>query len=59
MKPLMALILIATLSACGADGEPVRPTGGTSVVVSNNGVGAVSSVGLQRGGFGMSLGLGL
>lgn len=41
--------LSACLSACGVDGEPVRPSLNAGVGVSNNGVRAGGSVGLHKG----------
>ncbi len=43
------LILLAVLTACGADGEPVRPAVNTSMTVSKSGVSAATGVTLSRG----------
>ncbi|MFC4218031.1 hypothetical protein [Pseudophaeobacter arcticus] len=42
-------VLAAGLSACGVDGEPVRPSLNAGIGISNSGVHAGGSVGLQKG----------
>ena len=58
MKRLIAsLCLIGTLAACGADGEPVRPTVSGAVTISDGGVYPSVGVGVNRGPFSIFLGL--
>jgi hypothetical protein len=56
MSLIGAAVLLASLSACGVDGEPVRPSLNAGVGVSNNGVHAGGSVGLHKGPFNIFLG---
>ncbi|MEP4036854.1 MULTISPECIES: hypothetical protein [unclassified Pseudophaeobacter] len=56
LKLIGIAVLTAGLSACGVDGEPVRPALNAGIGVSNNGVHAGGSVGLQKGPFNLSLG---
>ncbi|WP_170311858.1 hypothetical protein [Sulfitobacter sabulilitoris] len=57
MKPLLAALGLMTLAACGADGEPVRPTANGTVTISSSGVHAGVGVGLHKGPFSVFLGL--
>lgn len=57
MKPLLSLLAFLTLAACGADGEPVRPTAATEVTYSSSGVTAQARVGVTRGPLTVTLGL--
>lgn len=57
MKPLLSLLALLTLAACGADGEPVRPTAATEVTYSSSGVYAQARVGITRGPLTVTLGL--
>ncbi|WP_370570636.1 hypothetical protein [Phaeobacter sp. SYSU ZJ3003] len=57
MRVLVVLFVAATtLTACGVDGEPVRPTLNAGVGVSTSGVHAGGSVGVQQGPFSLLLG---
>lgn len=49
--------LSAVLSACGVDGEPLRPSLNANLGVSTNGVHAGGSVGVSKGPLSVSLGL--
>jgi hypothetical protein len=53
---LLSLLAVTTLAACGVDGEPVRPALNAGVSVSNSGVHAGGSVGVQKGPFNLLLG---
>ncbi|MGB7241383.1 MAG: hypothetical protein WBC93_04750 [Sulfitobacter sp.] len=57
MTRAIAILALATLTACGADGEPVRPSVNGSVSVSNHGVHTGASVGLSKGPLSIFLGL--
>ncbi|MCD9148220.1 MULTISPECIES: hypothetical protein [Pseudophaeobacter] len=46
----------ASVSACGVDGEPMRPSLNAGVGVSNSGVHAGGSVGLHKGPLNVYLG---
>ncbi|MCF6444349.1 hypothetical protein [Nereida sp. MMG025] len=56
MKKLIVLAALA-LAACGADGEPVKPTGGVNVNVGPNGVRTSASVGAKAGPVNVRIGL--
>ncbi|MDF3351017.1 hypothetical protein HKX17_12715 [Sulfitobacter sp. KE34] len=58
MKRLLAALSLLSLAACGADGEPVRPTASSSITMSSSGVSVGTAVGLRRGPFSVSLGAG-
>jgi hypothetical protein len=57
MKYLAALPIIALLAACGADGEPVRPTYSTTIGVGKSGVHTHTSVGARKGNISVRIGL--
>ena len=57
MKPLALMAALALLAACGADGEPIRPTVNTSVSVGSGGVSTSTSVGVQSGPVSVRIGL--
>lgn len=59
MRNLAALIAVVFIAACGANGEPVRPSVNTGVTVSNSGISTNVSTGFTLGGVGLSLGLGI
>ncbi|MFD1343522.1 hypothetical protein [Litorisediminicola beolgyonensis] len=54
---MAALLALAVLAGCGADGEPVRPTYGATVSVGSDGVRTGASVGLRKGPLSVGLGL--
>lgn len=56
MRAISALMLAATLAACGADGEPVQPTANLNVGVGTSGAYAGANVGLKKGPWNLSLG---
>jgi hypothetical protein len=58
VKRSLAILSLLTLAACGADGEPVRPTASSSVTMSSSGVSVGTAVGLRRGPFSLALGMG-
>ncbi|SFH18943.1 hypothetical protein [Sulfitobacter dubius] len=58
MKRSLAILSLLILAACGADGEPVRPTASSSVTMSSSGVSVGTAVGLRRGPFSLALGMG-
>ena len=55
---LMLLAGLIGLAACGANGEPVRPSVNAGVSVSNRGVHTSTSVGFNLGGVTVGLGVG-
>jgi nitrous oxide reductase accessory protein NosL len=59
MRTILALLLIPFLAACGADGDPIRPTANASVTANSDGVYVSQNLRLDRGPFSLSLGLGL
>ena len=56
MKRSLSLLVFLALAACGADGEPVKPTANLNVGVGSNGVSTGASIGLRKGPLGISLG---
>jgi len=58
VKRLLAALSLLSLAACGADGEPVRPTASSNITMSSSGVSVGTAVGLRRGPFSVSLGAG-
>ena len=59
MRMIAAMIALAALAACGADGEPVQPTMNSTITLSNHGIGASTTVAVQKGPVRFGLGLGL
>jgi len=57
MRVFFALILLSTIAACGADGEPVRPSVNAGVSITPSGVNPSVSVGTRVGPVGVSIGL--
>ena len=57
MKLTGFLLVLVALAACGADGEPIRPTVSTSISVGTNGVNAGASVSASTGPVSVSVGL--
>jgi len=57
MKPLAACLALLILAACGADGDPLRPTASGSVSVGSGGVSTDATIGATNGTvtFGLSL----
>ncbi|MGR3760463.1 hypothetical protein ACUXV3_10090 [Roseobacteraceae bacterium NS-SX3] len=55
-KFVLALIGMAALAACGADGEPVRPTLNAGVGVGGGDVHVGGAVGLHKGPVSVFLG---
>ncbi|WP_165586946.1 hypothetical protein [Pseudaestuariivita atlantica] len=57
MKPVLTLMALLALAACGADGEPVKPTADASVTLGPGGVSSRASVGITRGPVSVRVGL--
>lgn len=58
MKYLLSLTLVSLLAACGADGDPVRPTVNTGISVNSKGnVSTSTSVSASTGNVTLSVGL--
>ncbi|WP_198389364.1 hypothetical protein [Roseovarius faecimaris] len=58
MKHLPALAVLALLAACGADGEPERPTVNTTIGINSSGdVSTATSVTASSGNVSLTLGL--
>jgi len=57
MRAILVLIALATLAACGADGEPVRPSVNAGVSITPSGVSPSVSVGTRVGPVNVSIGL--
>lgn len=58
MRWVLGVTLGLSMSACGADGEPVQPTRNATITLSDNGIGATGQVGVQKGPVSITLGLG-
>ncbi|MAM23996.1 MAG: hypothetical protein CML55_01245 [Rhodobacteraceae bacterium] len=59
LRLLLALSALPILAACGADGEPVRPTAQSLITLSSSGTYVSTNLGVTRGPLSLSLGLGL
>lgn len=59
MTRILAACALLALAACGADGEPVRPSANTSIGVGTNGVSVNSGVTVRKGPFSVGWGVGL
>ncbi|WP_370402384.1 hypothetical protein [Sulfitobacter sp. JB4-11] len=59
MRVLVAMMALAAVAACGADGEPIQPTMNSTITLSNHGIGATTHVAATRGPVTFGLGLGL
>jgi hypothetical protein len=59
MKNLGFLIVMAALSGCGVDGEPVRPAVNTTVSAGTHGVHVGTGVSATKGNVTLGVGLGL
>ena len=57
MRAVITLITLATLAACGADGEPVRPSVNAGVSITPSGVSPSVSVGTRVGPVHVGIGL--
>jgi len=56
MKPVFAMIVVAALAGCGADGAPFTPTGNLGLSIGPNGVTPTASVGATNGPITISVG---
>ncbi len=57
MKPFAVLVVLGLLAACGADGDPVRPSMTTHVGVGSSGVHSSTSISATTGNVSLTLGL--
>jgi len=57
MRAVFALIMLVTVAACGANGEPVRPSVNAGVSITPSGVSPSVSVGTRIGNVGVRIGL--
>ena len=49
MKQIVLMLGLCALAACGADGDPLRPTGAVGVSVGSGGVTPRAAVGVTTG----------
>lgn len=56
-RPVMVLAALVTLSACGVDGEPIRPTAGAYIGAGSGGVHSNVGVGVSQGPVSVFVGL--
>ncbi len=59
MRILTILMALCGLSACGADGEPIRPSMTTTVGVGSSGTHVSTHASASRGNWTLGVGLGL
>jgi hypothetical protein len=57
MNRAIAIVILFSLAACGADGEPTPQQVNSSVTLSNSGVSLGTSVSMGRGPFRLGLGV--
>lgn len=57
MIRVIAFGALVTLAACGADGEPIKPTLNAGVSLGSGGVNTNVSVGARKGPFSVNWGL--
>ncbi|MGC3939130.1 hypothetical protein ACOTTU_15110 [Roseobacter sp. EG26] len=57
MIRLATVMMVLTLAACGADGEPIAPRVNGGVTIDQNGIYPSASVGLSKGPLSLWLGL--
>ncbi|MHC0054199.1 hypothetical protein [Actibacterium sp. D379-3] len=57
MRIAALFVALTALSACGADGPPVKPTLNTGISVGSNGISTNSSVGVRAGNVAVAVGL--
>jgi hypothetical protein len=57
IRILSVLAVFATLAACGADGEPVRPSANLNIGIGSGGVHTGASVGVSRGPITVGVGI--
>lgn len=57
MKWFTAVMICTVLTACGVDGEPVRPSLNGGLTIDGNGVHPSASVGVGKGPISLWLGL--
>lgn len=56
MKAFGVIGIFVVLAACGAGGEPLRPTASTNLSIGTNGVSAGTNLGLSNGTFSVGIG---
>lgn len=54
----LAIIALMGLAACGADGEPMRPTGAVEMSAGSHGIATNTRIGATNGRVSMGIGLG-
>ena len=57
MKYLMTLPLLLALAACGADGDPIRPSMSTTIGIGDSGIHGSTSVSASKGNVSVTVGL--
>lgn len=57
MIRVIAFGVLVSLAACGADGEPVKPTSSAGVSLGSGGMNTNVSVGARKGPFSVNWGL--
>lgn len=57
MRLMVLVFAILGLVACGADGDPIRPTANAGVSISSGGIYPSASIGVRSGPLWLRLGL--
>ena len=57
MKQVVALAVMAALSGCGVDGEPIRPRADAGVSINSSGIYPSARIGVSTGPLWLNLGL--
>jgi hypothetical protein len=56
-RVVLSVLFVASLSACGVDGEPIKPDVNAGVTITPNGVYPTAGVRVGQGPFSFRLGL--
>ncbi|MCG7493392.1 hypothetical protein [Thalassobius sp. Cn5-15] len=57
MKPLLMTLSLLTLTACGVDGAPLKPTANAGVSIGTGGISTSAGVGVRKGPLSVGLSL--
>lgn len=49
MKHLLLTLSLLTLTGCGIDGAPLKPSAGASINIGTNGISTSAGVGVRKG----------
>jgi hypothetical protein len=57
MKHLLLTLSLLTLTGCGIDGAPLKPSAGASINIGTNGISTSAGVGVRKGPLSVGLNL--